>query len=301
MASRTTDYVNITSEKLAELLEAAGMVVPEEFETTEDNTTALRILVDGTPITLQLQHATLSLDDYTHLTQAPHRVRSRYAQHRNVKDPTMAYLQQHNLPLYWNREWLADRLAELGTYAEIARTHKLETHGVNSTTIANYARDNFGWDQRRVRTGQRDKVVLDYEANHESTTQLSLASKYGVSVSTINRWIHEAHAAYRELQEGALTGRSGKKKIEEFAQEHKLEPDTIRHWIKDGSPVYGEDVKKQAKSRYYTKEEYEKKFETVRKIFEKAGSGSKINKRALAKELSVDRSTITTWIQTLER
>lgn len=216
------------------------------------------------------------------------------------QDPTIAYLQENELPLYWNREWLASQLERHGTYAEVARRCESQVLGVSPTTLANYARKAFGWQVRAATSRKRDSVLAKYQRNfHAGVTQPQLADKHGVSVSTVHRWLAEGREAYEQARANREHLKDDENALTEFAVQHNLQVDTVRPWLTARSDAFEAEGTTQPKRHYYSRREYAEKKERVRQAYRQAGR--KLNRGLLAEELGVDPTTITSWLQALER
>lgn len=258
--------------------------------------------VDGLPISARIQVDGVKLknkdfDAINKLGASQGKARQRITRHKTIEDPTLENLTEHGMPLYWNREWLAEKVKELGSYAEVARVYAKEVGGVNATTIANYAREKFGWKPRGEIKRKRHQVVDEYDRLKGGTTQPALASKYNVAISTINRWLAEARESYRELTQNRRRYISDEA-IERFAEEHNLSPEIVLRWLDSGSETFASDKNTQPKRHYYRRDEYDKIRNEVREYY--VARSGRVNIAELARRYNVDRSTITAWTRDLQ-
>lgn len=254
----------------------------------------LTLNVDGKSITALLQPNGVSFNskDYELLMQLTPVEKGVTIRPKNMEDPTLEDLDKHNLPYYWNREWLGERIKELGSYAEVARTYPREVRGSSPTTIANYARKKFGWTPRREVNLKRHKVVNEYDKVDGKITQPELARKFNVAVSTINRWLSDARQSYKELIANRRRYISDEAR-EWFAEQHNLTTEIVFRWLDVGSTAFAEDRNTQPKQRYFSRSEYEKLRAEVQEYY--LLKGGDINASELARRYNVDRSTIHAW------
>lgn len=236
------------------------------------------------------------------LRAQPGRLRSRFAKYRKLENPSVEELKKYGLPLYWNEEWLREKVDECRTFAEVSRTYAEEALGVNATTIANYARDTFDWRMREETTKKRALAMAEYEkaggADAKDLTQAKLAETYDVSMSTINRWITGTHEAYAMmLKQHAALERDPKARTD-FLAEYGVEEGMLARWLSHGSEVFNQPRVKQGKSHYYPKAKYAVKRELARQNY--LEHDGRVDKSALARELEVDRSTVTSWINSFD-
>lgn len=288
---------------LERLLRQAGHVRIDLNPTpTPKNSEGLTVIIvlEGTDITARITNAGVIMRnrDFTTLNAKPGRLRSRFAKHRTLENPTIETLMRHGLPLYWNEEWLREKVDACGTFAEVARSYSKEVLGVNATTIANYARDTFGWRVREETARKRILALREYERTNGEVTQTSLASRLGVSVSTINRWLATAHESYATLRRHQQEIINDPKAREAFIAQHAIDEDMLNGWLEGKPSIFASARAPQRKNHYYSKEDYAAKRELAKKVYlERDGA---VDKSALARELGVDRSTITNWLNAFD-
>lgn len=302
-ADDTTDtarqLVEVAGAEIATLIRSSGSVSIEVEPTSSDsgNDMTLLLRVGDMRIRVLAPSVTISERDFARLAKEPSKLRSRFARFRRRKNLSLEELKRYALPLYWSEEWLREKFEECGTFAKVARQYSPEVLGVNATTIANYARDTFGWQVRAETTKKRHHVIDDYDTR--TVTQTDLARTHGVSVSTVNRWVAAAHAAYAQAQRERETLMRDEQQRDAFVREHDISSEQLQRWLKRGSARLSESRQRQKKNHYYDQATYEKKRNQAMQRFESA-SGT-INKVALARELGVDRSTIANWLSEFEQ
>lgn len=262
----------------------------------------LALAVDGRSISARIQGDGVKLKnkDFEIISKlaTPHaKGEQKSKRPKTIEDPTLQDLIDHGLPLYWNREWLAEKVKELGSYAKVARMYSKEVGGVNATTIANYAREKFGWKPRGEIKRKRHQVIDEYDKLNGEITQPALASKYNVAVSTVNRWLAEARDSYKQLTENRRNYISDEAR-ERFAEENNLSRAIVFRWLDEGSEIFASDKNTQPKKRYHRREEYDKIRDEVREYFWL--NDGDVNISELARRYDVDRSTITAWTRDLE-
>lgn len=150
-----------------------------------DTSLALHLLIDGSPLTVEVSGFEVVEGN---LDEAARHVKGLRGKLNRVKRPetlSIKELQERNLPLYWNEEWLRAELDRLGSYAEIARVHGFPS----PVTIASYAKRKFGIDMQAKFAKKREAVYDDFDTG--DFTQLELAQKHGVGVATVYRWLKE--------------------------------------------------------------------------------------------------------------
>lgn len=229
----------------------------------DDGEIELNFNADGQDVSAVLHKRGVHVDEepLTWLRNLKSRRAKRFAQYRSVKNPSLEFLREHDLPLYWNREWIEQQLMRYGSFAEIARYCAADVHGVNATTMANYAREHFNIKKRRERGGsRRAELVEAYEDKQGNVTQTELASRFNVSIATVNRWLQEDSKVYHKLRQ-------------------KKDP-------------HG------AKNQYKDREAYDLMREEVRSHFLEVEGD--VNKSALAAKYGVERGTIASWTRDLE-
>jgi transcriptional regulator with XRE-family HTH domain len=293
--------VDLPIGRLVQVIARADRVEVAGFEASEqDASIDLHLLIEGSPLHCRLLDVRVSKDDWGVLQMRLESKRSAREPEPDTSagDPTVAYLADHGLPHYWNRLWLEERLEECGTYAAVARTYPESVCHVGGTTIANYARGVFGWRKRARVSARRADVVRTVERDGpDAWTQSRLAKRFGVSVSTINRWLRDATHAYEALMTLTHQPRS-ESEVERFAEEHTLTGDVVRGWLVDGTKAFDTTQRQlQAKNHYYTVDVYNEKRDAVRAAYQQAGR--RLNKSALARQLGVDRSTVARWVREL--
>ena len=297
----TRGVVEIDAESLNKALEVNGGIRVLGLHPGRHSTPPmLTIEREGVLMDIPLHRLTTSKEAAKPLlgTEAEHEPKVQAAS--ETQDPTIAYLQDNQLPLYWNREWLASQLQQHGTYAEVARKCESQVLGVSPTTLANYARKAFGWQVRAATSRKRDSVLAKYQRHFQSgVTQPQLADEHGVSVSTVHRWLTEGREAYEKARANRVQLQGNAHHLAEFAVQHNLQVETVRPWLEAPSEAFEDDGATQPKRHYYSRREYAEKKERVQKAYEQAGR--KLNRGRLAEELGVDPTTITSWLQALER
>lgn len=305
LSQQSRHATRISGKRLAEEINHAERVtVLEEMTIVPDEATdgaTITINLGGHDVSFQVRDVRINLEDLNALSTIRTEIRRKYSLHKNVTDPSVAFLRENDLPLYWNKDWLRARLDELGTFAAIAREYRNDVQGVNPTTIANYARDTFKIHVRQDVSRQRDAVLEAWEragGPGGDLTQAAIANKRSISVSTVNRWIKDARTAYEALQQLDLKGAPKKERertLEELAQEHSLQVATLERWLKHGTTAYDHATPRQTKKHYYSKDEYAKKRDLVRQLHRQ--HGEEMTKKELAEKANVDRSTITKWLR----
>ncbi len=291
--------VKLDGAALGRLLHQAGHVRFDLADTAKGETgVQLSLAMAGASVKVTVPEVIMSQSDYRTLSAQPSRLRSRFAKYRALENPSVDELLRYGLPLYWNEEWLREKVEQCGTFAEVARTYASEALGVNATTIANYARDTFDWRVREETTKKRAVALREYEESNGDISQTELAERHGVSVSTVNRWISNAHDAYSAMQKQHRVLASDESAQQAFCEHHSIALEMLTRWLTHGSPVFGKERPAQRKQHYYSKAEYAAKRELARQVYiERSGS---LDKSALARELEVDRSTITAWINSFD-
>lgn len=151
----------------------------------EGNGMWFRLSIDDEELAIVVSNVRVVEGNLESITSKPTNLQKRYNRFKRPEDFSVEELQERNLPLYWNEQWLRGELARLGTYAEIARVH-----GFNSgITIAAYAKRKFGISVQDDYDRRRQAVYHDHDAGNY--TQLELANKYDVGVATVYRWLQE--------------------------------------------------------------------------------------------------------------
>lgn len=157
-----------------------------------DDTLLLHFNVDGSnEVTLSADGIRVVRGDMEALARPKESLRGRLNRYRFGRHLSIAQLRERNLPLYWNREWLVRELEECGSYAEIARKHGYPS----STTIASYAKRNFGisvqdsYDQKRAAVIEAHQRITRGESPRRHYAEM--AEQHNVSIATIYRWIRE--------------------------------------------------------------------------------------------------------------
>ena len=297
----TRGVVEVDADSLNTALEANGAIHVLGLHPGRDGTPpVLTIERDGVRLDVPLHRLTTSKEAAKQLLGTEVLKEPEVRAAAETQDPTIAYLQDNQLPLYWNREWLARQLEKHGTYTEVARKCESQVLGVSPTTLANYARKAFGWQVRAATSRKRDSVLAKYQRQfHEGVTQPQLADEHGVSVSTVHRWLAEGRDAYEEARANRAQLSGNEHSLAEFAVQHNLQVETVRPWLEAPSEAFEDEGATQPKRHYYSRREYAEKKEQVRKAYEQAGR--KLNRGRLAEELGVDPTTITSWLQALER
>src|SRR5690606_17096401 len=151
----------IGMKEFSKLLAFASDLSADDEVVVSKDSMQLTFSIDGRNIKARFQQNGVRLTDrdYERLLKLAPAQRNKFAQPAGVDDPSIENLKKHGGPFYWNREWLAEKMTELGSYADIARTYPEEVRGVSGTTIANYARDKFGWKTRDVTKRKRHQVI----------------------------------------------------------------------------------------------------------------------------------------------
>ncbi len=291
--------VKVDGTALARLLRQAGHLRFDLSKAAKgEGGVQFSLAMEGASVKITVPEVIMSHSDYKALSAQPGRLRSRFAKYRALENPTVEELLAYGLPLYWNEDWLREKVDQCGTFAEVARTYSSEVLGVNATTIANYARDTFGWRVREETTKKRALALGEYEDSGGEITQTELAKRFGVSVSTINRWISNAHDAYSAMQKQHSVLVDDEDAQQAFCEHHNITPEMLARWLQHGSSVFSVERPTQRKQHYYSKAEYAAKRELARQIYiDQSGS---LDKSALARELEVDRSTVTAWINSFD-
>jgi len=156
-----------------------------------DGTLTLDIEIDGEhALTFSIDEMRVVRGDFEELANRPTNLRGRYNRIKNASELSVEELRARNLPLYWNEQWLKRALDEHKTYAAVARAHGFPS----ATTIASYAKRNFGFDIQGDFDRRRNEVVQTYlaaEGTDDPITHIQLAKDYDVAVATVYRWIKE--------------------------------------------------------------------------------------------------------------
>lgn len=296
------DPVTVSHKELNRLLRSQpGLTVERLTPGRNDAPPTLTIRLHNQTYDVPVHGLAMPQDVFNALQNAKATAKPAPAQSKDdVPDPTVTYLKENDLPLYWNRKWLEARLKQHGTYAEVARRHEQDVLGVSPTTLANYARKAYGWQVRAETSRKRDRVVQDYQAEFDqAVTQPQLAARHGVSVSTVHRWLSEGREAYEQARANRERLKGNEGTLAEFAVQYNLQVDTVRPWLDAPSEAFEAEGATQPKRHYYSRREYAEKKEQVRQAYQRAGR--KLNRGRLAEELGVDPTTITSWLQALER
>lgn len=293
--------VRLPGTEVARLLQEAGYLAIEVANDEGEAGPSLRLAIEvfGSTITISVPSADLTLHDLEELAKQPTRMRSRYATYRRLEDRSVAELERLGLPLYWNEAWLRAKYDECGSFAEIARRYRRDVQGVTFTAIANYARDAYDWSVRGDLAKRRDALLLEYEKRAGNIAQVELAAKYEVNASSVNRWIagaHQAHQAF--LTQRATLAKSASRRAA-FADDHGVPVELLDTWLERPSPVFSVRRTKQPKKHYYTSEQYEALRERAREIYR--ASRGRATKTKVARDLGIDRSTVTGWFKDFEK
>jgi transposase-like protein len=156
-----------------------------------DGTLTLDIEIDGEhALTLSIDEMRVVRGDFDELANRPTNLRGRYNRVKNASELSVEELRARNLPLYWNEQWLKRALDEHKTYAAVARTYGFPS----ATTIASYAKRNFGFDIQGDFDRRRTELVQKYlaaEHTDDPITHIQLAKDHDVAVATVYRWIKE--------------------------------------------------------------------------------------------------------------
>lgn len=171
--------------KVTDMIANAAKVEVVGARPVGDTSLALHLLIDGSPLTVEVSGFEVVEGN---LDEAARHVKGLRGKLNRVKRPetlSIKELQERNLPLYWNEEWLRAELDRLGSYAEIARVHGFPS----PVTIASYAKRKFGIDMQAKFAKKREAVYDDFDTG--DFTQLELAQKHGVGVATVYRWLKE--------------------------------------------------------------------------------------------------------------
>lgn len=156
-----------------------------------DGSLTMDIQIDGEhTLTFSIDEMRIVRGDIEDLIKRPPNLRGRYNRIKNASDLSVDELRARNLPLYWNEQWLKRALDECKTYTGVARKYGFPS----ATTIASYAKRNFGFDIQGEFDRKRNEIVEKYlAAEHTPTpiTHVQLAKDYDVAVATVYRWIKE--------------------------------------------------------------------------------------------------------------
>lgn len=291
-----TEIVVLTAEQFENILTQAA-----DIHTIDMSTSPGRIIftaeAGATPITWTVTNRGIEIirHDLTVLNELSDFRRSHHQRYADLADAPVETLQELNLPLYWNREWLEEKHRETGSYSALAREYKREVQGAKASSIANYARKKFHLSPRDRLLDARDAAVNEWENVHETTTQTALAKKYEVTVSTINRWISDATRAYKELTDNPDAVKT-KDEVAVFAARHNLLPRTINRWKRLGSKAYAGELEPQGKSSYKNRRSYAILRKQLWDRLDESPTGELPETDIkLAEEFGVDRSTIANW------
>lgn len=94
-------------------------------------------------------------------------------------------LKQNDLPLYWNKNWIEHHLDELGSYQAIGRQY-----GYNPSVMSWFSLRNFALRRKQRYSSEfKSKLVKEYQSG---STYPSIATKYGVSVGSVYKWVKES-------------------------------------------------------------------------------------------------------------
>lgn len=171
--------------KLVDAVNSAAKVEVVGAKSDKRGGLELSLLIDETSISISALAIEVVEGD---LEEAARKVKGLRGRYNRVKKPeflTLKELQDRNLPLYWNEEWLRAELDRLGSYAEIARVHGYPS----PVTIASYGKRKFGIDIQGKFDEKREAVYRDFDSG--DYTQLQLAEMHDVGVATVYRWLKE--------------------------------------------------------------------------------------------------------------
>jgi transposase-like protein len=156
-----------------------------------DGSLTMDVEIDGEhPVSFSIDAMRVVRGDFEELINRPSNLRGRYNRIKNASHLSVEELRARNLPLYWNEQWLKRALDEHKTYAEVARRFGFPS----ATTIASYAKRNFGFDIQGDFDRRRTEVVQKYlaaEGSDQPVTHIQLAKEFDVAVATVYRWIKE--------------------------------------------------------------------------------------------------------------
>lgn len=156
-----------------------------------DGTLTLDVQIDGEhALTFAIDEMRVVKGDFDELRNRPPNLRGRYNRIKNASELSVDELRERNLPLYWNEKWLKRALDECKTYTGVARKYGFPS----ATTIASYAKRNFGFDIQGEFDRKRNEIVEKYLAAENTSnpiTHIQLAKDYDVAVATVYRWIRE--------------------------------------------------------------------------------------------------------------
>lgn len=291
------DVRQLTLVEMNQLLSDAADV--HAVELLPDSTgTVLHLEAGGSPvaITFAAKGPELSERDYVLLKSLkPQRLQVQRLERASI-GAEVKKLEELGLPLYWNRDWLVQKLDETGSYPGVARRYRREVQGASGQVIAVFARKNFGLRSQRKRTAEkRDEFIAAYGNRPAGTTLSELAERFDVPVGTVSRWAQSVNEALKQLTDSPQRFAAAEER-KRLAEKHRLRPEIVEQWyvlqeLNLGVPV-GEG---QPKNHYYSQEEYTRLQQEFSELFEQ--SGRRINQSRVARELGVDRSTIREWMK----
>jgi hypothetical protein len=174
---------------LVEAFERARLVEIVAGTVQFDESITLTVEIDKATFVLSAGDVQIVSGDVAKLASKPN-FRGRWNRVKDARKLTVDDLKARGLPLYWNEAWLRSELERCGTYTGVAREHGF----ANPTTIAAYAKRNFGWDVQREYDEKRNAAVREYRAaaaTDSPITHAKIAEQYGVAVATVFRWLKE--------------------------------------------------------------------------------------------------------------
>lgn len=196
--------------RLAKLLVTATKSEIVAARALEDETMYLKLDIDGYELALSVADVRLVQGSLDEALERRKSLRGRYNRIKRPEAFSIEELEERNLPLYWNEQWLRGELDRLGSYAEIARAHGYPS----AITIASYAKRKFGISVQKDYDVKREAVFADYDTG--KYTHLELAEKHGVGVATVYRWLARRRQAggRRRSNANASSGQSPKRRSE---------------------------------------------------------------------------------------
>lgn len=237
----------------------------------------------------------LSAEDHALLEGLKENRQQHQRRHRDKVGAGLDVLKEYQLPFHWNREWLEEKFDEVGSFGAIARKFRREVQGATQNSIAGIARSHFGLTARDRLVRTKTRFLKDFEEQHMERSQASFAEEFGVTESTISRWIRDGQIAYNDFMKGWHEGRLQEPgAVAAFARERSLLENLFWDWRRDGSDVYRE-VTPRGKHAYHGRQAYEELYEQFLQVYEVEGED--LNQSALALKLDVDRGTIRKWMK----
>ena len=158
-----------------------------------DGSSTIKLEIDGVAVAisasdLRIVSGSRALDEFVRDRRAAsplshtNRLKSRFG-----PDTPIDELRAHQLPLYWNREWLENEIREHGSLAAAARAN-----GYRVGVVASYAARHHRSVTNPNHPSPRAAAIALWRS--EAVSPRRLALEFGVSISTVRRWLEAAEA-----------------------------------------------------------------------------------------------------------